>query len=159
MGGAVEMFHNTIVRNESPQIMLRKISVRLVRIQQEEVAHETEEGPVIENRETRVIAGVLSLPVEPIDSIKSLEEKFRGMLSTLRNPKPNESSSEEESVPVSNENDWYPVSVPLYNGISEVIMKNFYDARGLPRIPVASDGQLSFFPLDMEALVIDHVLS
>lgn len=165
LNSAVEKFDDIPVVAKQSISALKKLSVRLVRVQQEEITREAsgeEDGSTSEIREVQTVAGVLSLPIDANDSIQSLESKLRAMLAALRSPAEGsaaEAETEEEARPVVTVNDWYPTYIPLYNAISEQIMSSFYDRQNLPRIPVAKDAQLSFFPIEIDTVIVDHKLS
>lgn len=140
---------------------VKKLTVRLLRVQPEEAARDAagDEDAAPEPREVTKVAAVLSLAVEPRDTIPSLEHKLRQLLATLRAPPPgSENADEEAAAAPANPNDWYPAYVPLYSGIAAAVRSDFYERRGLPYVPLARDAQLSFFPLDGDTVAVDHVL-
>lgn len=132
-------------------------------MQLEEASRDTaagDEEAAPEPREVTKVAAVLSLAVEPRDTIPSLEHKLRQLLATLRAPPPGSDNADEEAAAApANPNDWYPAYVPLYGGIAAAVRNDFYERRGLPYVPLARDAQLSFFPLDGDAVTVDHVLT
>lgn len=143
---------------------LKKVSVRLVKVQQEDVPREdngNDDSPPPETRDVQTVLAVLSLPIDPTDSVQSLEFKLRQMLASLRTPPSALEATETEEAPgpPSIINDWYPTFIPLYSGISDIVRTNFYERQNLPYIPIAVDAQLSFFPLDIESVVLDHNLA
>lgn len=163
LAGAVEAF-DAVSPSTRPDGAVKKLTVRLLRVQQEEVPRDVavagDEEAAPETREVATVAAVLSLAVEPRDTIPSLEHKVRQLLTTLRAPPPGSDNAEEEAAaPPVNPNDWYPAFVPLYNGIAAVVRSDFYERRGLPYVTLALDAQLSFFPLGVEAVTVDHVLA
>jgi len=126
----------------------------------EEAAEEPERQPIIELQ----VVTQLSMPIEAQDSALSLERKVTSFLRQIQLSKQQEAERLAEAAaageapapdPSSNTNESpLPLTVDIYGPLATII-SGLYNDNGLAAAPVARDAQLSFYPLNMESIVID----